>query len=169
MNRLQAGIFSFLMVGLVFFAQAAEEFVFVPSSKNNPASQQPSNTRLTFMDSKLFDAKLAKELESGVDTVDIDVSGHVSLNNIPPRMDKWMVKSAETGRVELLPIEQAPKQKFLFSLVSMVFSAFSFLSETKEEKMYDQVKGYDTKVYYKKDGSGESLIERIVLTRRKPQ
>lgn len=121
------------------------------------------------MDSKLFDAKLAKELESGVDTVDIEVSGHVSLNSIPPRIDKWMVKSAEAGKVEVLPIEQAPKTKFLFGLVSMAFSAFSFLSETKEERLYDQVKGYDMKIYYKKDGSGDSLIEKIVLTKRKSQ
>jgi len=136
---------------------------------NAPQSQALGKARLTFMDSKLFDAKLSKELESGKDSVEIEVTGRVSLNNIPLRMDRWVVKSAEEGKVELLPSEPAPKTRFIFSLFSMVFSAFGSLKNMQEERMYDQATKYDTKIFYKKDESGEMLIEKIVMIKRKPR
>ena len=132
------------------------------------ASQQGlSKSRLTFMDSKLFDMKLGKELESGKDVVEVDVSGRVPLSNIPPRIDKWVVRSAEEGRVELLQSEPAPKTRFIFSLIPMVFNAFGAYKDMQEERMFDRAKRYDTKIYYRKDDSGETLIEKIVLTKRK--
>jgi len=132
------------------------------------ASQQGlSKSRLTFMDSRLFDMKLGKELESGKDIVEIDVSGHVPLSNIPPRIDKWVVRSAEEGKVELLQSEPAPKTRFIFSLIPMIFNAFGTFKEMQEERMFDRAKRYDTKIYYRKDDSGETLIEKIVMIKRK--
>lgn len=134
-----------------------------------PSQYAVSNkSRLTFMDSKLFDVKLGKELESGKDIVEVDVSGRVPLNNIPERIDRWMVKSAEEGKVELLQSESVPKTRFIFSLIPMVFNAVGFMKNVQEEKLFDHAKNYDAKIYYKKDDSGETLIEKIVMTRRKP-
>lgn len=124
-------------------------------------------SRLTFMDSKLFDMRLGKELASGKDVVVVDISGHVPLSNIPARIDNWVVRSAEEGKVELLPSEAAPKTRFLFSLVPMLFSAYGSFKHMQEENMFDKAKEYDTKIYFKKDDLGETLIEKIVLTRRK--
>jgi hypothetical protein len=139
----------------------------IPVAK--PSQQAASNkSRLTFMDSKLFDVKLSKELESGKEIVEVDVSGRVPLSNIPGRIDKWVVKSAEEGKVELLQSEPAPKTRFIFSLIPMVFNAVGFMKNVQEEKIFDHAKNYDTKIYYKKDESGETLIEKIVMTRRKP-
>lgn len=139
------------------------------SQSAQPSQQMPINkSRLTFMDSKLFDVKLGKELESGKDTVEVDVSGRVPLSNIPERIDRWMVKSAEEGKVELLQSESVPKTRFIFSLIPMVFNAVGFMKNVQEEKMFDHAKNYDAKIYYKKDDSGETLIEKIVMTRRKP-
>lgn len=146
---------------------AAQPAAIVPSA----SAQQPTalnKSRLTFMDSKLFDVKLGKELESGKDTVEVEVSGRVPLSNIPPRIDRWVVKSAEEGKVELLQSEPAPKTRFIFSLIPMVFNAFGAYKNMQEERMFDQAKRYDTKIYYKKDESGDTLIEKIVLTKRKP-
>lgn len=130
-------------------------------------TQQLNKSRLTFMDSKLFDMRLGKELESGKDVVEVDVSGHVPLSNIPQRIDKWVVRSAEEGRVELLASEPAPKTRFIFSLIPMVFSAFGAYKDIQEDRMFDRAKRYDTKIYYRKDDTGETLIEKIVLTKRK--
>lgn len=130
--------------------------------------QGASKASMTFMDSKLFDMKLGKELESGKDVVVVDISGRIPLSNIPPRIDKWVVRSAEEGKVELLPSEPAPKTRFIFSLIPMVFNAFGSFKSMQEERMIDQAKRYDTKIYYKKDDTGETLIEKIVMTRRKP-
>lgn len=142
----------------------------VPASPSAQSSQQAASNkaRLTFMDSKLFDVRLGKELESGKDTVEVEVSGRVPLSNIPTRIDRWVVKSAEEGKVELLQSEPAPKTRFIFSLIPMVFNAIGYMKSYQEEKMFDQAKKYDTKIYYKKDESGETLIEKIVMTKRKP-
>lgn len=142
----------------------------ISSSLSAQPSQQTAinKSRLTFMDSKLFDVKLGKELESGKDTVEVDVSGRVPLSNIPARIDRWVVKSAEEGKVELLQSEPAPKTRFIFGLIPMIFNAVGYMKGMQEEKMFDQAKNYDTKIYYRKDESGETLIEKIVMTRRKP-
>lgn len=146
----------------------AQPAVVVPAVVQPPQQVASNKSRLTFMDSKLFDVKLSKELESGKDTVEVDVSGRVPLSNIPVRIDRWVVKSAEEGKVELLQSEPAPKTRFIFSLIPMVFNAVGFMKNVQEEKIFDHAKNYDTKIYYKKDESGETLIEKIVMTRRKP-
>lgn len=141
----------------------------MPSEANMAPAVKPdvSKASMTFMDSKLFDMKLGKELESGKDMVEVDIAGRIPLSNIPPRIDKWVVSSAEEGKVELLQSEPAPKTRFIFSLIPMVFSAFGSLKAMQEERMVDQAKRYDTKIYYKKDDTGETLIEKIVLIKRK--
>jgi hypothetical protein len=127
-----------------------------------------SKSRLTFMDSHLFDVRLGKEMESGKDMIEVDVTGRVPLSNIPGRIDKWVVKSAEEGKVELLESQPAPKTRFLFSLMPMAFSAYGAFKNYQEERTLDRAKGYDTKIFYRKDDSGgDTLIEKIVLTKRK--
>jgi hypothetical protein len=130
-------------------------------------TQVPAKSSMTFMDSKLFDMRLSRELEAGKDMVEVDVSGRVPLSNIPPRIDKWVVRSAEEGKVELLPSEQAPKTRAIFGFIPMIFNAFGSLKNMQEERMVDQVRRYDTKIYYKKDETGETLIDKIVLIKRK--
>jgi hypothetical protein len=139
------------------------------NATTNPevAAQNLSKSKLTFMDSKLFDVKLFKELEAGKDVVEVEVSGRVPLSNIPQRIDKWVVRSAEEGKVELLPSEPVVKTRFLFALIPMAFSAYGSFKTMQEEHMIDQAKRYDTKIYYKKEDSGETLIEKIVMTRRR--
>ena len=139
-------------------------------SASAPPLQQAasSKAKLTFMDSRLFDVKLGKEMESGKEVIEVDVSGRVPLSNIPVRIDRWVMKSAEEGKVELLQSEPAPKTRFLFSLIPMLFNAVGTLKGMQEEKMFDQAKNYDTKIFYKKDDLGDTLIEKIVMTRRKP-
>jgi hypothetical protein len=92
----------------------------VAADADSQYRQASTKAQLTFMDSKLFDAKLGKELESGKEIVEVAVSGRVSLSNIPPRMDRWLVKSAEEGRVELLQSEPAPKTRSLFSFIPLL-------------------------------------------------
>ncbi|MDD4928557.1 MAG: hypothetical protein PHP85_04690 [Gallionella sp.] len=144
--------------------QAAPETV-LPSPQ--VALPVTNKTRMTFMDSKLFDVQLGKELESGKEQVEIDIAGRIPLSNIPPRIDKWMVRCAEEGKVELLMSEPAPKTRFIFSLLPMIFNALGSFKSMQEERMFDYIKRYDTKIYYKKDDSGDTWIEKIVLTRRK--
>lgn len=138
----------------------------VPSVKND--TLDPKKASITFMDSKLFDGRLAKELESGKETVEIEVSGRMPLNNIPSRIDRWLVVSAEAenGKVETVKSPPKPHNRALFAIAPMVFSAYGYWKNMREEKMYDTAKQYDTKIYYRTDENGDSLIDKIVLIKR---
>ncbi|OHC63572.1 MAG: hypothetical protein A3H93_19475 [Rhodocyclales bacterium RIFCSPLOWO2_02_FULL_63_24] len=118
--------------------------------------------QLTFMDSKLFDGRLSKEMEGRRDVIDVEVVGKVSLSSIPTRMDKWIAAVGENGQVELKPAERT---RSIFALIPAVFS---FLKQINEERMLAQAKDYNAVIYYRKDDTGDSTIERIVF-RRKPQ
>jgi hypothetical protein len=125
---------------------------------------QAANEKISFFDSRIFDAKLGKELEQGKDSVEIDVSGKVLLNNIPSRIDRWISKSAEEGKVE---IKQHVASRSWFSLVPLVFNAFGIMKNYQEEKALNFAKNYDTVIFYRNDERGEAVINKIVMTRRK--
>lgn len=173
MSKLQIAMAGLVLAGSVFCAQGADDIQIGgpatrPTISNTPAAKPGTGTNvgLTFMDSKLFDAKLAKELESGVNMVNVAVGGRITLNSIPPRLDKWLVKCAEVGTVEFLPVEQAPQTRFFFALISLAFSAMPFLKDMREEQMYEKIQAYDAKVYYKRGEGGDTVIDRMVLTKR---
>jgi len=125
---------------------------------------QVANEKISFFDSRIFDAKLGRELEQGKDAVEIDVTGRVLLNDIPTRIDRWISKSAEEGKVE---IKQHVASRSWLSIVPLIFNAFGIMKNYQEEKALNYAKNYDTVIYYKNDERGEALIKKIVMTRRK--
>lgn len=140
----------------------------VNAQSNEPLSSQPAvqpafAQQMTFFDSKLFDAKLSKELESGKSRVEVEVSGRISLSNIPERIDRWITKVGEDGRVEVKQSEPAVRTRSLFGVIPMIFSAFR---QMKEERMYEPASQYDATILYRKDASGDTLIDRVIFTRR---
>lgn len=175
MKNIATPLLCLLLSSLALPANAIEEItnatpieaVATPAESAVPAAPKLKKTSLTFMDSKLFDGKLARELESGNDVVEIEVSGRIPLNNIPARIDRWLVTSADEGTVETLLSPPKAHTKGVFVLIPMVFSAFGYLKNMRDEKMYDTAKHFDTKIYYRKDENGEPLIDKIVLVKRK--
>lgn len=138
-----------------------------PMPVNPPVNGAPAGqgNRLTFIDSRIFDVELLHLLENNKDMVEVTMAGHVPLTSIPPRLDRWIAKAAEGGTVEILP--QPSTRIFAFSLISMAFSSLGVWEKFREESAYEQAKKYDIKIYYKRDGDGDALIEKLVLTRRK--
>lgn len=118
---------------------------------------------LTFLDSKLFDSRLSQELGTGKDKVEVEVSGKVPLSAIPERIDKWIVTVAESGSVEVRET-QVQRTRSLFGLLPMLFSAFERASE---ERMFAPAKDYNATILYKRDAGGDTIIDRIVFTRKK--
>ncbi len=119
---------------------------------------------VTFLDSRLFDRRLSKELEAGRDRVEVDVTSKVSLASIPTRMDKWLVAVAEEGSVEFKQIDTAPQRtRFIFGLLPMIFSSLKALDE---ERMYRPSNNYNVTVFYKKTESCEANIETIVFSKK---
>lgn len=125
-----------------------------------------NSTKLTFIDSRIFDVELFKYLEANKEVVEINVSGRIALSSIPPRLDRWISKAAEGGgKVEILPMPAT--RLFIFSLISMAFSSLGIWEKFREENAYDQAKKYDVKIFYKKEPAGDTIIEKIVMTKRK--
>ncbi|MFY9258978.1 MAG: hypothetical protein WAO71_00560 [Gallionella sp.] len=122
--------------------------------------------KLTFIDSRIFDVELFKHLDAGKESVEINISGHISLSSIPPRLDRWISKAAEGGgKVEI--VAQPATRLFIFSLISMAFSSMGIWEKFREESAYEKAKKYDVKIFYKKDSAGDTLIEKIVMNKRK--
>lgn len=139
------------------FAQVGQD----ASAPQAPAMGGPGG--LTFIDSKLFDSRLSSELNTGKDRIEVEVTGKVALSSIPPRIDKWITRVGEEGTVE---IREGPgRTRALFGLLPMLFSAFQ---QASEERMLEPARNYNATVIYRRD-AGDTVIDRIVFTRRKPQ
>ncbi|CAB1370039.1 hypothetical protein [Denitratisoma oestradiolicum] len=123
---------------------------------------QPQS-QVTFFDSKLFDSRLSKELESGRGKVEVEVNGRIPLSNIPGRMDRWITEVAETGSVEIREAEPETRTRAIFGLLPMIFSAFQRMGE---DRLYSPAKNYNATMLYKKDASGDVMISKIVFTRK---
>jgi hypothetical protein len=143
------------------FAQSADT---KPAAGDAKPATEVKRARVTFLDSKLFDGQLSKELDAGNDAVEIDFLGKVSLNNIPQRIDRWISIVGEKGAVNIKPAEQALKPKFLFDIVELIYTG---VQRSNEEKMLDPVRQYDAVIFYALDASGEPRIDKIVFSRRK--
>lgn len=139
---------------------ACAALAFSAAGQAQGTTAEGGRTQLTFMDSRLFDGRLAKEMEGHRDTIDVEVVGKVSLSSIPVRIDKWIAAVGESGQVELKPAERT---RSLFALVPAVFS---FLKQVNEERMLTQAKDYNAVIYYRKEESGDTTIERIVFRRK---
>lgn len=135
-----------------------------PSENPLPQVVQPPRQGMTFMDSRLFDSQLSKELDAGKESVEVDVLGKMSLSALPDRLDKWITRVGETGSVEVR--ENNTRTRNFFGLIPMIFSGFKALSE---ERTLGPAKNYDMSILYRRDASGDTLIERIVFKRKKPQ
>ncbi|MFC0168155.1 hypothetical protein ACFFKC_08690 [Pseudoduganella danionis] len=119
---------------------------------------------VTFLDSTLFDNMLSRELNKGTNEVEVVISGKMSLNNIPPRVDKWITAVAEEGEVTLKPVDNALKPKFVLALLPVVYS---FLKQSTIERQVSVAAKYNAAVVYHIDkNSGESVIDKIVFQKK---
>lgn len=149
-----------LLAALPIFAAAQETTSEPPATAEVVVPRQG----LTFFDSKLFDSKLSQELGSGKDRVEVEISGKVTLAAIPERIDKWITRVGEEGKVEIR--EGPSRTRAIFALLPMLFSAFQ---QASEERMLEPAKDYNATIIYRRDAGGDTLIDRIVFTRRQPK
>ncbi|GJJ00727.1 hypothetical protein RugamoR64_12650 [Duganella rhizosphaerae] len=119
---------------------------------------------ITFLDSTLFDNLLSRELGKGKNEVEVNISGKISLNSIPPRVDKWITAVAEQGEVTLKPADPALKPKFILALLPVVYS---FIKQANAERSMNSANQYNAQVIYHIDKSGESVIDKIVFVKKK--
>lgn len=134
---------------------------------DKPAAEMPVvpvPAPITFFDSRLFDSKLANDLADGKGEVSVEVAGKISLNNIPARIDKWLTVVGEHGEVVVKSEPPALKPKFLLAVLPVVFS---FAQKFNSERLWEPAKQYNAVMVYHVDRDGESVLDRIVFTKKK--
>lgn len=139
--------------------QAAEP---APAAAPEPAAPPPAS--VVFLDSSLFDNALASQLSAGKDQVEVAITGKISLNAIPQRMDKWITAVATKGEVALTQQADAPlKPKFVLGLLPTIFS---FIKMARAENMVDPATKYNASIQYHLDRSGEAVIDKILFVKK---
>ncbi|MDP3785562.1 MAG: hypothetical protein Q8Q55_00535 [Undibacterium sp.] len=156
---------SLRLTSIILFSFASHAAV--AQSMETPSVPTQVATTLTFLDSKLFDNQLSKELSAEKDVVEVTISGKMSLNSIPGRIDKWITVVGENGEVSVVASEPTLKPKFVGALLSLIPTVFSFMKKSSEERTLEPAKKYNAIVTYQMDRNGESMIEKIVFTKKK--
>ena len=128
------------------------------------AKEQAPPASVTFLDSKLFDNMLSKELGANKETVEVTITGKMSLNSIPARVDTWITAVGENGELTLRPQDSSLKPKFIIGLIPIVYS---FIKQQNIERTFDPAKKYNASIIYHVDRNGDSLIDKIVFVRKK--
>ena len=137
------------------------------SAKAAPAAESAeaaSPASVVFLDSSLFDNALASQLSAGKEQVEVAITGKISLNAIPVRMDKWITAVATKGEVALTQQAEAPlKPKFVLGLLPTIFS---FIKLARNESMVDAATKYNASIQYHLDRSGEAVIDKILFVKK---
>jgi len=132
-----------------------------------PAAPPPAPTSVVFLDSSLFDNALSSQLSSGKEQVEVAITGKISLNSIPQRMDKWITAVASKGEVALTQQADAPlKPKFVLGLLPTIFT---FIKMARAENLIDPATKYNASIQYHLDRSGEAVIDKIVFVKKPPK
>ncbi len=146
-----------LLLGLQSLAAHADE----PAKKNE----------LLFFDSAIFDAKIANVLAKNPDQIEIGITGHISTNAIPARLDKWMSKAAEKGDLDMKAVDKTEAQSKALFLFAPLFS-FLFQhggdqwSKYNEEHAFDDLGNYNVTIYYDTDATNDVTLKKVVLTHK---
>jgi hypothetical protein len=126
-------------------------------------AQEQASSSLTFLDSRLFDGALSRELAKDKETVEVEVSGKMSLNAIPQRLDQWITTVGESGELTLKATEPPLKPKFVAALIPVVYNV---IKQIHADRTFDPARKYNATVLYSVNREGESVINKIVFSRK---
>jgi hypothetical protein len=115
---------------------------------------------VAFIDSSVFDSDLHDALVKETGTVYVTPAVTFGVNNIPPRMDKWLAAVKRGGGKVVARHDTAVATR---GLIAMAIDVAVALYEQVEEKMlYAPAEHYDATLYYGANGK----VERVLFVRR---
>jgi hypothetical protein len=174
-------IFGALVSGAVLLMAA----VVAPAADKGEAEDGcGSLQKLTYFDSKVFDAGMDQVIRRGCGTVDIDMLTEVRLDKLPPRIDGWLERIvASGGGMTVVEEVAAPKEELKVSgarglavagavtdIGSAAVAAFGYLKKLNQarlEKNLGKAAGEYTVVLYvnRKDG----VLKAMRLVKGNPE
>jgi len=116
--------------------------------------------KINFIDSRLFDKDLSFQLKQTPKFVEIGFLSPVNLNQLPPRIDKWLYAVEKLkGEVSLAP-EEGSGRVIGDIIVDMAVGAYNLAKQTIT---YYPAIHYNATVYYH---PSDGLLTRIVFIRK---
>jgi len=136
------------------------------------AQAEKAKPEISFVDFQGFDRELHTALVVPLPHVDIVFLDDVSPNAIPQRLQAWLATvESGGGQVKITPPKSdiVAKDPFLiFSMVNAVWHASNFVKESVVKAEHEPAKGFDAEIVLKKNENGNSVMDRIVFSKRSP-
>lgn len=117
-----------------------------PPTANPPANVDAEKIpTIQFLNSNIFDRQLSRALDNQHPTVKVTFPIAFTTNEIPERIDKWLVAVEDyEGTVDVAPeqIERGLFDNLVASLIKGIYK------KIKEKILYSPAKNYNVTVYY---------------------
>ena len=135
---------------IVFFAFGAISQITSADQSSTPNTPAKTNSveeiqGIQFLNSDIFDRQLSRALSSKEPTVKVTFPIAFTTNEIPERIDKWLVAVEDYGgTIDVQPeqIERGLLDNLVASFIKGVYE------KIKEKLMYIPAKNYNATVYY---------------------
>lgn len=120
----------------------------------------PPREVVTFVDTVVFDQRLASAMSYGMETITVTLLTSCSINEIPTRLGHWLnVIADKGGRVELEP-KTEKSLALLFGLFSVLPATYKFL---RQEFKYGVAGNYNATIHYQ---SESGMVKKIVFFKK---
>ncbi|MEN8215464.1 MAG: caspase family protein [Pseudomonadota bacterium] len=155
MNKLTTSLFLLLI---------ALSLLGCPPAKNNILLKSGrQSTTLEYLDSDYFEKQLSTAMSQKPPKIEVTVLSPFSTNDIPDRLDAWLTMIGETGgQVKAAPIDSRKNM-----VVSLLLTLHSVYQKLKKQFKYDSARHYNAQLLYRRNKSGDALIEKIIFRHRK--
>jgi len=122
-----------------------------------PKPRTAPSSYLKYIDTNQFDQQLSQSMQQDQREIEIETLSPFSSNNIPSRLNNWLSMISENGGT--IKTEPAEGERILGTL-KLIFN--SIYNQGK----YKPAAKYDAKLIYRRNESGEAMIEKVIFTNR---
>lgn len=140
-----------------------------PSQPSSTAAAPPK-AELQFVDLQGFDRDLSGSLSAPLPKVDVAFYDRVVPSALPERLQAWVAAvEAGGGTVKVIPPKSTVTAKnpfLLISAISTLYSASKMAKDMATKAQFKAAQAYDAEIILKGDDRGESIVERVVFTKK---
>ncbi|MGE0315331.1 MAG: hypothetical protein AB7P21_27260 [Lautropia sp.] len=122
------------------------------------ASSSGAPVNLSFFDSRIFDDELSRAMKAQASEIVVDVPVGFSLNEIPPRVDRWLYSVKDAGG----EVSAEPEVRTRGILSAAIDVVVSFVGHVGDYFTFAPSDRYSATLVYKPDGK----VSRMVFVRR---
>ena len=142
------------------------------SNPSQTSVASPPKSELQFLDLQGFDRDLSGALSAPLPKVEVTFYDAITPSALPLRLQTWLsAVEVGGGKVKVTPPKSdiTPKDPFLLiSLANSLWSAAKAAKEAAVKAQFQPAQGFDADIVLVKTDQGQSVVERVVFTKRTP-